>query len=126
MKKKTMILAIMVLLLSAGCGKADEGSAQTPTAVKLSEEEPGEGQSREDSTGDSASGSPSGGEASGEVSQEGGQQPEGLESAQPESGTDGAETGFRFEDLSDRVFYFSSGAGAWLDRKSTRLNSSHM
>lgn len=114
MKKKTMIpLAVMVLFLSAGCGKADEGSAQMPTAVKLSEEEPGEGQSGEGSTGDSASGSPSGGEASGEASQEGGQQPEGLESAQPESGPDGAETGFRFEDLSDRVFYFSSGAGAW-------------
>lgn len=113
MKKKTMILAIMVLLLSAGCGKADEGSAQTPTAVKLSEEEPGEGQDREDSTVDSASGSPSGGEASGEAAQEGGQQPEELETVPPESGTDGAETGFRFEDLSDRVFYFSSGAGAW-------------
>ncbi len=113
MKKKTMLPLAIMLLLSTGCGKADEGSAQMPTAVSLSEEEPGEGQSGEDSPVDSASENPSGGEASDEASQEGGQRPEGLETVQPGSGSDGEETGFRFEDLSDRAFYFSSGAGAW-------------
>ena len=125
MKKKMMLpLAVMVLLLSGGCGKTNEGSTQVPTAVKLSEDEAGEGQSGEGPSVDFALGNPSGGEASGENPQEGGQQPEGLETAHPGSGPDGAETGFRFEDLSDRVFYFSSGAGAWFTELRIRSDGS--
>jgi len=125
MKKKMMLpLAVMVLLLSAGCGKTDEGSTQVPTAVKLSEDEAGEGQSGEGPSVDFASVDPSGGEAPGENPQEGGRQPEGLETARPGSGLDGAETGFRFEDLSDRVFYFSSGAGAWFTELRIRSDGS--
>ena len=73
---------------------------------------------------DFASEDPSGGEASGANPQEGGQQPEGLETAQPESESDGAETGFRFENLADRVFYFSSGAGAWFTELRIRSDGS--
>ena len=51
MKKKMMLsLAAMLLLFSVGCGKAEEDSAQLPTAVKISEDEPGDGQSGEDSS----------------------------------------------------------------------------
>lgn len=46
MKKKILLsLAALALLLSVGCGKAEEDSAQFPTAVKIAE-----GESEEDRT----------------------------------------------------------------------------
>ncbi len=116
MKKKMMLsLAAMLLLFSVGCGKAEEDSAQLPTAVKISEDEPGDGQSGEDSSdGGSSAENASPEEDSREDAPEGEQQsPEGPGTSETGAGQSSAEAGFTFADLSDRVFYFSSGAGAW-------------
>lgn len=122
MKKKVMLsLAAMLLLLSAGCGKAEEDSVQIPTAVKISEEEPGDGESGEDSSDGVFSGESASAEGdSWEDASEGERQsPEESGTSKPsetpagQDGAETAETGFTFADLSDRVFYFSSGAGAW-------------
>lgn len=122
MKKKMMLsLAAMLLLVSAGCGKAEEDSVQVPTAVKISEEEPGDRESGEDSSDGVSSGESASAEGdSREDASEGERQnPEESGTSKPsetpagQDGAETAETGFTFADLSDRVFYFSSGAGAW-------------
>ena len=122
MKKKVMLsLAAMLLLVSAGCGKAEEDSVQIPTAVKISEEEPGDRESGEDSSDGVSSGESASAEGdSQEDASEGERQnPEESGTSKPsetpagQDGAETAETGFTFADLSDRVFYFSSGAGAW-------------
>lgn len=115
MKKKILLLlAAMALLLSAGCGKAEEDSVQFPTGVKISEEEPGGGQAGDGSPADAASENPSGaGDSEGSLSEGGQQSLEGLGDSESASGQVGTQGGFQFSDLSDWVFYFSSGAGGW-------------
>lgn len=59
-------------------------------------------------------GNPSGETISQESSSEGEQQSlEGLEQSESMAEQEDAQEEFQFSDLSDRVFYFSSGAGAW-------------
>lgn len=113
MKKKILLsLAALALLLSVGCGKAEEDSAQFPTAVKIAEGESEGGQ--DGAPGNAAAENPSGAEDSQGSPSEGGQQRlDGLGDSQSLAGQKGAQGGFQFSDLSDRVFYFSSGAGAW-------------
>ena len=113
MKKKILLsLAAMALLLSVGCGKAEEDSAQFPTAVKIAEDEPEGGQ--DGAPGNAAAENPSGaGDSQGSPSEGGQQRLDGLGDSESASGQEGAQGGFQFSDLSDRVFYFSSGAGAW-------------
>lgn len=115
MKKKLLLsLAAMVLLLSVGCGKAEEDSAQFPTGVKISEDEPEGGQAGDGSPADVSAEDSSGvGDSQGNASEGDRQSLEGLEDSQSLAGQEGAQGGFQFSDLSDRVFYFSSGAGAW-------------
>lgn len=115
MKKKILLsLAAMVLLFSVGCGKAEDDSAQFPTAVKISEGEPEGGQAGDGSPADAAPENPSGaGDSQGSLSEGGQQSLEGLGGSESASGQVGTQGGFQFSDLSDRVFYFSSGAGGW-------------
>ena len=113
MKKKILLsLAALALLLSVGCGKAEEDSAQFPTAVKIAEGESEGGQ--DGAPGNAAAENPSGaGNPQGNPSEGGQQRLDGLGDSQSLAGQKGAQGGFQFSDLSDRVFYFSSGAGAW-------------
>lgn len=117
MKKRLLLsLAAMALLFSVGCGKAEEdSSAQVPTAVKISDDAPEEGQSGENfSGGDSSAEDPSGaGDSQGSSSEGGQQRLEGIGGSGSVAGQGGAQGEFQFSDLADRVFYFSSGAGAW-------------
>lgn len=63
MKKKILLsLAALALLLSVGCGKAEEDSAQFPTAVKIAEGESEGGQ--DGAPGNAAAENPSGAEDS--------------------------------------------------------------
>lgn len=115
MKKRMMLLlAALALLFLAGCQKAEEDSAHFPTSVKIAEDESEEGQAKEGVSGDPAAESPSGGTASWKDSSEGERQSlEGQVRLEPAAEQEGAQKGFSFSDLSDSVFYFSSGAGAW-------------
>lgn len=86
MKKRIMLLlAAFALLLIAGCGKVKEDSADFPMAVTIKEDESEEDQ----------------------------QNPEELAHSESAEGQEDAQGEFQFSDLSDRAFYFSSGAGAW-------------
>lgn len=115
MKKKMLLsLAATLLLLSVGCGKAEEDSVQLPTAVKISEDGPEDGQSGEGSSDGGSSGEDASAEGDYKEAPEGERQSlEGLGTPETAAGQDSAEAGFTFADLADRVFYFSSGAGAW-------------
>lgn len=86
MKKKMMLLfVVLALLCTVSCGKEDEDSTHSVTGVKIEEVE-------------------SGGERPSL------EEPEHSENAAEKEDAQGE---FQFSDLSDRVFYFSSGAGAW-------------
>ncbi|MCI8453290.1 MAG: DUF1311 domain-containing protein [Lachnospiraceae bacterium] len=52
-KRMLLLLAVMALLLTAGCGK-EEDSAQLPASVEIAEDESEEGEAREGLSGDSA------------------------------------------------------------------------
>ena len=107
-RKAVLVLTIFIAALSAGCGKADDSQIPYPVIEKIpideSSEEP------------SAQGQPAEGQQSAEeqylqeeLQKE--QQPEVSKSeTQPHEGT---EAEFSFADVSDRLFSFSSGAGAW-------------
>lgn len=115
MKKKILLsLAAMLLLFSAGCGKAEEDSAQFPTAVKISEDEPEGGEAGDSSPGNPADKNLSeAGDSQGSSSEGERQSLEGLGDSESAAGQKGAQGEFQFSDLSDWVFYFSSGAGGW-------------
>ena len=121
MKKKMMLpAAVLALLLTAGCGEAEEDSAQVPTAVEISEDE-----TEGSSGGDLSAESPSGAEDSQGSPSEGGQQsPEGQGDSESQAGQEGAQGEFQLSDLSDRVFYFGSGAGAWFTELRIREDGS--
>ena len=122
MKKKT-ILALMTLsiVLPAGCGSAEEGQIIYPSAITITEDPSGaeqagmkqsEGAQKEQNTG-----TQNADEADSQAQNSGTQSPkkpnsQTQNSDNPESQSN-IETEFDFGALSDRVFYFSSGAGAW-------------
>ena len=99
MKKRMMLLllAVMVMFLMASCGKTAEDSAHLLTDVKTVEDE----NPSEETTSRQG------------PSEEEQQSPERLEPAESTEEQGDAQEEFQFSDLSDRVFYFSSGAGAW-------------
>ena len=97
MKKKVfLIIGILFLAFSAGCGKAEDSQISYPVIEKIPED---------NSTGDQSP------EEHLQEEQHGEQQSEAQKSeTQLEEGT---ETEFSFADVSDRLFTFSSGVGAW-------------
>ena len=95
-KKVSLPIIILILALSAGCQKAEDSQISYPVIEKIPEE---------NSTGDQSP------EEHLREEQHGGPQPEAQKSeTQLEEGT---EAEFSFADVSDRLFIFSSGAGAW-------------
>lgn len=116
MKKRMMLLllAVMVMFLMVSCGKTAEDSTHLLTDLKTVEDESEEGQDGEDFLGDPAVGNSSEETTSQQgPSEEERQSSEGMEPAESTEEQGDAQEEFQFSDLSDRVFYFSSGAGAW-------------
>ncbi len=106
MKKKNILTTILltITLLSA-CQKSDNSQMQQPTTDKLSDEQTEknsdiEEQSKEVSTDV---------EHSEETKEPMTSEPQTAQPSQAENTV----SDFSLENLSDRVFYFSSGAGAW-------------
>lgn len=97
MKKKVfLIIGILFLTLSAGCGKTNDSQIQNPVIEKVPVNQSTEDQSVE------------------EHSQEGQQNVQQQEDRNSETQQkEGAEEEFSFADLSDWLFSFSSGVGAW-------------
>lgn len=82
--KVTPALAIVMIGLLSGCGNADEGRVEVPEVEIITDEQTGNGQS------------------------------DGAQSSDEVINTEeSAEIQFRFADIADRTFYFSSGAGGW-------------
>ena len=99
MQKKWMVLlAALALLFVAGCGKT--GEEHLTADGKNAEVEGGQ-------AGEGLSGKTAG------ASEEEQQRVEEPVHSEPTAGQEDAQGEFQFSDLSDRVFYFSSGAGAW-------------
>lgn len=116
MKKRMMLLllAVMAMFVIVSCGKTAEDSAHFQADVTTVKAESEERQDGESFLGDPAVEDPSEETTSQQGSSEEEQQsPEGLEPAESTMEQEDAQEEFRFSDLSDRVFYFSSGAGAW-------------
>lgn len=128
MKRKIILItAMLVLALLTGCGKAEESqtSIKDVTSEKITEEQSGgrdlennnmkegaaEAFSKEESSGKEYSEKESATEELSEKEQQDTSQSETqkLELQHKED----SETKFSFSDVADRVFYFSSGAGAW-------------
>jgi len=104
-KKWMLLLAVLTLLLTAGCGKAEEDSEHLPVPPatgKITEDELENGQAGEGLSGETAN-----------TSEEEQQRVEEPVHSKPAAEQQDAQGDFQFSDLSDRVFYFSSGAGAW-------------
>lgn len=115
MKKRIMLLlAVLTLLPAAGCGKTEEDTAHIPTTAKIAEDQPIEIQTKEDLSGEAPS--------QRDLSEEEGQGPEEPARSEPAAGQEGARERFQFSDLSDRVFYFSSGAGGWFTELRVRAD----
>lgn len=105
--KKKIVLAITILtitLLSA-CQKSDNSQIQQPTNEKLSDEQTEQNSVREELTKEASTEPKDSEELKESISSE----PQTTQSSQAEK----TESDFSLENLSDRVFYFSSGAGAW-------------
>lgn len=102
MKGKVILAAIIFsLVLISGCGKADDSQISYPVIEKIPEEESKAEQSPEEQSTEDDS----------QERQQSAQQSEAQSSEiQQEEGT---EAEFSFADVSDRLFSFSSGAGAW-------------
>jgi len=116
MKKRTLLpLAVLALLLTAGCGKAGENSAEFLTPIKISED------FSSDSAAETSSGEDASGQDSAEKKQQDLEKPAHSESSGEQEHTP---RDFQFSDLSDRVFYFSSGAGAWFTEMSIKGDGS--
>ncbi len=114
MKKRIMLLAVLTLLPAAGCGKTEEDTAHIPTTAKIAEDQLIEIQTKEDLSGEAPS--------QRDLSEEEGQGPEEPARSEPAAGQEGARERFQFSDLSDRVFYFSSGAGGWFTELRVRAD----
>lgn len=110
-KKSILLLAVLTLLLTAGCGKTEEQSTPSPAVEEHVEDGMEKEQAEESFSG-------------GNTSQQDGPEEErqSLDApanpeppAEPEAPAEQepSQEEFQFSDLSDRVFYFSSGAGAW-------------
>lgn len=97
MKKVILTAVILFLALLAGCGKEDDSQSQYPADGKESEQQWSEEDSKEE-------------QHSGEEQVSEGQSSEQQSESQQSIGAEGE---FSFENVSDRVFYFSSGVGAW-------------
>lgn len=116
MKKRMilLLLVVMAMFLIVSCRSTAEDSTHLTTDVKTVEDESEERQDGESFLGDPAVGNPSEETTSQQGSSDGGQQsPKGLENSESTAEQGDAQEEFQFSDLSDRVFYFSSGAGAW-------------
>lgn len=99
MKKNIfLVTALFILLFTAGCGNAEGTRIQDTETETIMEKVPEEKAEQEDPETETA-------EQVQQIQQEV-QQSE----AQP---AENANAEFHFEDLADRVFYFSSGAGGW-------------
>lgn len=128
-KKNILTAAILSMALLAGCQKEDEGQAQNPIIEEihggsLADDSSGEAAQGGESQGEESQGEISQGEVSPEEESPNTQQPEIQESEppQPASTENAAKAAeFNFAALSDRVFYFSSGVGAWSTE--LRINS---
>lgn len=100
MKRKAVVLAaIFIMMVSAGCGQENDNQMQFPAIEKIPTEKSGTEQSDTEKSG-------------AEESLQGQQQDE-LKQENQDTGTYQQDTEFCFADLSDRLFMFSSGAGAW-------------
>lgn len=123
-KKKLLALMVLSLILSTGCGKAEEGQMQYPSAITITEEPSGAGQAgteqsegtqkEQNSATQNTENQDSQSQASGSQNNEG-QASDSQNSANPETqeSRPEGETEFGFGELSNSLFYFSSGAGAW-------------
>ena len=99
MHRKWMLLpAVLALLFIAGCGKTEEDPGHLTADGKIAEVEDGQAG------------------LSGEAADASGEERQPVEepmASGPAAGQEDTQGEFQFSDLSDRVFYFSSGAGAW-------------
>lgn len=108
MKRKTSLTAvILTMLLLAGCGETDHDEIQRPTVEyvqkdHLEEDHAGEYSGDEHPDGEQAEGQQTHHSESHHVNTD----------SEVQNQTD-AGIEFTFEDVSDRIFYFSSGAGGW-------------
>lgn len=124
MKKRIMLLlAVLTLLLTTGCGKTEEDTAHIPTTAEIEEDESKVIQIEDDFSGDLTAGNPSREVPSRkDPSEEEQQSPEGPAHSEAAAEQESAQGGFQFSDLSDRVFYFSSGAGGWFTELRIKAN----
>ena len=105
--KKKIILATILLTISllSACQKSDSSQIQQPTNEKLSDEQT---EKKSDIEEQSKEVSPEA-EHSEEPKESPSSEPQIAQPPQAEN----TESDFSLENLSDRVFYFSSGAGGW-------------
>lgn len=102
MKKKYMLTtAIVALTFLAGCGNVDDRRVEFPEVEIITDEQMSGGQSNDKSSDVEQSGE----------GQQNGQEFETQLSGASQDNTVGTE--FSFADVSDRTFYYSSGAGGW-------------
>lgn len=118
-KKKLLALMVLSLILPTGCGNAEDGQIQYPSAITITEEPSGTGQS-EETQEDQSSGSQNADDPDSQSQASGSQNNEGQASGSQNTDNPGtqesrpeSETEFGFGELSNSLFYFSSGAGAW-------------
>lgn len=113
MKKKIVLAAVIfILALSVGCGQEDDSQEQIQIVEKVDEGQVIEEQTEEKQKEEQSKKEPSGEEQPKEEQSEEGQSIQQTEAKEPES-QQKENTEFGFANLSDRVFDFRSGVGAW-------------
>ncbi|MBD5520318.1 MAG: DUF1311 domain-containing protein [Lachnospiraceae bacterium] len=104
MKKKIILTTVLLtIILLSGCQKSDSSQIQQMTNENLSEEQIDKDFDREEESPKTET------EHSEETKESPSSEPQTAQPSQAEN----TESDFSLENLSDRVFYFSSGAGAW-------------